>query len=44
MEPIDTNKTSSSTYVAVCILSFVFQLTWAQNDTIVLKNNDKIIG
>lgn len=37
-------KTSSIKYFILLILCFIFQISQAQNDTIILKNNDKIIG
>jgi len=37
------NKIFSSSFILILFILFS-QLSWSQNDTIVLKNNDKIIG
>lgn len=43
MNKNDTKKTYLLPFICL-IFSLVFQFSWSQNDTLVLKNKDKIIG
>lgn len=45
MRTINTSKIISYKSIVICLLFlFVANYSWSQNDTIVLKNNDKIVG